>query len=264
MTYDGEFHYEAQRNDTMRGDFCEPSALIPSYYGTLITTIVVYALGLQSWPLYQYTWFLSYYSWFSSVYYFQLLLYPWLYSSMLRFRGRKGALLSCMAAFVLANYAVCAGFIEGYLSLSEPTGQFNASSTNTGDSTTREANLYVLTFYLFPPFWVPSFVMGICAAFLYDAHRPYLSHHANRWGWLCDVLTCGLVAQAFCTIWVPGSLRLSSIGSDDSLGIRAWAAILSRLYGPLMVLWLYSMAVGRGFAVSTWVTHGACTHEAGL
>ena len=36
------------------------------------------------------------------------------------------------------------------------------------------------------------------------------------------------------------------IREDDGLGVRALAAVLSRLYAPLMVLWLYAMAVGRG------------------
>jgi len=250
-TYDATFHYEAQPSDMTRGDFCEPSPIIRSYWGTLLMTVVVYVLGLQSWPLYNMTWFLSYYSWFSSVYYFQLFLYPWLYSLALPLRGQKRALLGLTAAVVLANYFVCAGFL-GFFVLHGNGHAFNASGTEplgAVDATARDANLYALAYYLFPPFWVPSFAMGICAAFLYDAYRPYLHHNAHRWGWLCDIITLGLVVQAMCTICLPQSMRPALVGSEDGLGIRAWAAILSRLYGPLMVLWLYAMAVGHGLTV---------------
>ena len=87
--FDSTFHYEGQPNDETRDNFCEPSPLISSYWGTLFSTVAVYTLGLQSWPLYNFTWWLSYYSWFSSVYYFQLFVYPWLYSFILPFRGKK-------------------------------------------------------------------------------------------------------------------------------------------------------------------------------
>jgi len=265
-TYVNDFHYEGQPDDATRGDFCEPSPLIRNYWGTLASTIVVYTLGLQSWPLYYTTWFLSYYSWFSSVYYFQLALFPWLYCLVLPFRGRKGPLLSFMAIAVLANYAVVAGFVSGYFVIRDHAHVTTANSTDqeaisalaldsATDLAARDDSSFALAYYLFPPFWVPSFAMGIVAAFLYDANRPYLHHHAHRWGWLCDALTCGLVVQAACTIRQPNDLRPGSVEDHDSLGIRAWAAILSRIYGPLMVLWLYSMAVGRGVAVRIFSSH---------
>ena len=50
QTYDPVFHWEAQPNDASRGTFCEPSALLPSFWGTLASTVVVYGLGLQVQP----------------------------------------------------------------------------------------------------------------------------------------------------------------------------------------------------------------------
>ena len=46
-TFDSNFHWNAQPDDATRATFCEPSPLIASYWGTLASTIVVYALGLQ-------------------------------------------------------------------------------------------------------------------------------------------------------------------------------------------------------------------------
>ena len=143
--FDSTFHYEGQPNDETRDNFCEPSPLISSYWGTLFSTVAVYALGLQSWPLYNFTWWLSYYSWFSSVYYFQLFVYPWLYSFILPFRGKKSTLLGLTAVVVLANYAVVGGFVTGYFVLDANKPTFNA--TVPGPTTPSPTVLYLTVPY---------------------------------------------------------------------------------------------------------------------
>ena len=45
-----------------------------------------------------------------------------------------------------------------------------------------------------PEFAEPE-CLGSVAAFLYDAHRPYLSHRARLWGHLCDLISLLLVVQ---------------------------------------------------------------------
>ena len=63
--------------------------------------------------------------------------------------------------------------------------------------------------------------------------------------------TCVQKHGTFCPSGYEGPSTLGiwarlGVREDDGLGVRALAAILSRLYAPLMVLWLYAMAVGRG------------------
>jgi len=232
-TYDAEFHYTAQPDDTTRGDFCESSPMIRSWWGTLGATLLIYGAGVQAWPIYHASWFLSYYSWFSSVYYFLLACFPWLYTRALLLRGRRLSLLLLMAGCALANYGVVALYTIVYFRLAK---QDDDGATNQ----------FSLACYLFPPFWLPCFGMGIVSAFLFDAYRPYLGHGAWRWGVLCDVITFGLVAQAAATVMLPDEIRPDSVAPDDGLDVRSWAAIQSRMYGPLMVLWLYALAVDRG------------------
>ena len=254
--FDGEFHWEAQPTDTLRGDFCEPAAGLSTWGGSFVSTIAIYGLGLQSWPLYHYAWPLSYYTWFSSVYYALLCTQPFLYSRLAALRGEKGALLALLLLLVALNFCVAAGFYAGFALLPDDDARPDAPW----------ANWFTLGYYLFPPFWWPTFAMGAVAAFLFDAHRPYLSHRAHLWGVLCDVISVGLLLQivatvvfstcvqkhgTFCPSGYEGPSTLGiwarlGVREDDGLGVRALAAILSRLYAPLMVLWLYAMAVGRG------------------
>lgn len=207
--------------------------------------LTIACAGPQAWfPLYDATWFLSYYAWFSSCYYFLLALYPWLYSKILHLRGCTRKLLVLMVFATLLNYVVVAGFFGGYSYLSS-AGLTDQDASARGE-TYRLANRYCLAYYLSPVGWAPLFTMGVVAAFLFDATRPYLYPNAYLWGILCDIITAGLVAQSFVTARQPQDIRPSSIAPEDGLSIRAWAAILSRIYGPLMVLWLFAMAVGKG------------------
>ena len=48
-------------------------------------------------------------------------------------------------------------------------------------------------YYLFPPFWLPTYFLGICAAFLFDFYRPYEKHSRWMWGVLTDVLSFMLI-----------------------------------------------------------------------
>jgi hypothetical protein len=193
----------------------------------------------QAWfPLYDMTWFLSYYAWFSSCYYFMLAVYPWLYSKILKWRGCKRKLVLLMLFLITVHYAIVAGFVSGYFSI--------AGSVDDRSEGFLIANRYCLAYYLSPIGWAPMFALGVVAAFIFDATRPYLYPNSYLWGIICDVITAGLVAQTCITARQPQDMRPSSIASHDALSIRAWAAILSRIYGPLMVLWLFAMAVGKG------------------
>ena len=57
-TFDEAFHFLGQPGDLQRGDFCEPAPLLRGHgWGvSLLATLVIYALGLQSWPVYLASW----------------------------------------------------------------------------------------------------------------------------------------------------------------------------------------------------------------
>jgi hypothetical protein len=144
-----------------------------------------------------------------------------------------------MSGCIICNYLVVLGFLRALHMLDNNI----PGSAGTYDE---NSSALCLAYYLCPIGWVPTFVMGIIAAFIFDAYRPYLHQSAYLWGILCDIITLGLVSQAACTMVYPQNIRPGSIMSQNDLGIRAWAAILSRIYSPLMVLWLYPLAVGKG------------------
>merc|ERR1740129_282951 len=163
-----------------------------------------------------------------------------------------------MGLLILLNLCVVAGFYVGW-----KYGIVDEAE----DTKVVSTNWYTLAYYLFPPFWWPCFAMGVAGAMLFDAYRPYRTHSALWWGYCCDLISFGLLAQTACTVIFSSCLfkrgarcaaddnGIDTIGlsarlgvaEEDELGVRAMAAIMSRFYAPVMTLWLYSMAVGRGF-----------------
>lgn len=231
---------------------------------------MIYALGLQAWPVYLCSWWLSYYSWFSSVYYTMLATQPFLYARLIQLRGQRRALLALTALVVLLNYCVVGGWVVLWLAQRESDGDLGlARDANAAAELTGQLSL---GYYLFPLFWWPSFACGTMAAFLFDCFRPYLSHRAHLWGHLCDLISLALLALIGCSIAFascqqkyghrcPSDLKAShdnvgleallGVAEDDAFGSRVLAGIVSRTVMPLMVLWLYAMAVGRG--VTCWL-----------
>lgn len=261
-SFDVSFHWLAQPDDQSRGDFCEPAPLLSGWWSSLLTTLAIYTLGLQSWPLFLYSWFLSYYTWFSSVYYALLALHPSLYARLVPLRGNRRRLWLITIVIALLNGCVVAGWVVGW---ARP--RIDGGGELDADEEAEFVGHFSLMYYLFPPFWWPSFALGTMAAFLFDAYRPNLSHRAYLWGVLCDLISAALLLQAaaymllascvqkeghLCPSAVDNGLdnkgleHWLGVGEEDALGSRTLAGIVSRAYLPLMVLWLYAMAVGRG------------------
>jgi len=261
-SFDVSFHWLAQPDDQSRGDFCEPAPLLSGWWSSLLTTLAIYTLGLQSWPLFLYSWFLSYYTWFSSVYYALLALHPSLYARLVPLRGNRRRLWLITIVIALLNGCVVAGWVVGW---ARP--RIDGGGELDADEEAEFVGHFSLMYYLFPPFWWPSFALGTMAAFLFDAYRPNLSHRAYLWGVLCDLISAALILQAaaymllascvqkeghLCPSAVDNGLdnkgleHWLGVGEEDALGSRTLAGIVSRAYLPLMVLWLYAMAVGRG------------------
>ena len=272
--FDETFHWFAQFDDASRGDFCEPAPLLNGYLPSLVATLTIYVLGLQSWPVYLFSWFLSYYTWFSSVYYAQLCSHPFFYSRMITIRGQIKLIWAVSITIVLLNYLVVAGWFIGWFEDRTFDGDDVANRMGERDKASEWTNQFSLMWYLFPPFWWPSFALGTCAAFLFDYYRPYESHRAWVWGVVTDTisavlfLTGYIIYPLFAPCVQKDGLMCASItpepvvrGLEDDLGIheadglgtRSVAGIWSRFLLPVMVVWLFGLAVGRGVTVQLFI-----------
>ena len=242
--FDDEFHWEPQPTDTLRGDFCEPAA--DWHLGRLVRE---HDLDLHAWTaeLAAASLRVAACTTRGSRRVLRAVVHAAVLVLALAGGGARRARLALLLLLVALNFCVAAGFYAGFALLPDDDARPDAPW----------ANWFTLGYYLFPPFWWPTFAMGATAAFLFDAHRPYLSHRAHLWGVLCDVISVGLLLQivatvvfstcvqkhgTFCPSGYEGPSTLGiwarlGIREDDGLGVRALAAILSRLYAPLMVLW---------------------------
>jgi len=228
--------------DLTRGNFCEQPPAGMGWGATLTTSTIIYLLGIQSWPIWYFSWWVSYYSWFSSVYYFCLFSYPWLYSCLYSLRGKRTALLAVLAGTFLLNWGIISAF----------AATMYTWYPNPGPNDSELYSQLRLNFYLFPPFWLPCFGSGIIAAFIYDAYRPAEQHGSYLWGWLTD----GIAFALACNVFLDTAFFDDSYPSavDTASDVRVWAATLSRIYLPIMVLFLYAIAVGRGYVVQVLST----------
>ena len=177
-TFDPNFHWNGQPTDLYQPDgtlsplFCEGTpAFKQSYWGSLVSTLAIYAFGLAVTPAWPMNWWMGYYLWFMSMYFQCLVCFPLMYNALMkRTRKRPGFLLRIMIALQVLNVLVVySAFVvmregEGYNSPSEIEGEQSNAVTDG-----MPYNVAVLSFYLFGPFWIMYFVIGGVLAFIYDA-----------------------------------------------------------------------------------------------
>ena len=118
-------------------------------------------------------------------------------------------------------------------------------------------NRLVLSFYMFPPGWVPCFSIGIGVCFLLKLYRS--EQHDNsrsvvrKWGLLTDALSLvfllGWIGYGVSDSWARPSFAIAS-----ELGGRFWAAYVSRLICPIGFLWFVGLCVGKG--ITGWLLSG--------
>ena len=258
-TYVPTFSRVALVNDTAVAHFCEPPPMMvsSSWGASFAVTLVVTFLGLQAWPFaWPFAWWISYYAWFSSVYYFCVLCHPWLHGWLMRIRGNKPRLLMSAAVVAILNSGVILGFWLPFVDIFDERERPGMNSPSTFD--TDWANWYSLGYYLFPLFWLPVFAGGVVSAFIFDAFRPYASQSRRRQrhfppivAMATDAITVLLIALSVTTIVAPEALRPVGVEDGDSQGIRTYAAVMSRIYAPLLAVWLYAMAAGHG--LTAWL-----------
>ncbi len=114
----------------------------------------------------------------------------------------------------------------------------------------------VLSFYMFPPGWVPCFSIGIGACFLlkdYCRRQINVQTSCRIWGYFTDVLSL-----VFLLGWISYGLDASwarpNFAQDSELGNRYWAAFVSRLICPIGFLWYIGLCVGK--SATGWLLSG--------
>jgi len=265
-TFRSDFHWDAQPDDLYLEDgslaplFCEGTPATPtSYWGSLFLTIFTYIFGLAITPFWPITWWLGYYLWFSSMYYCCLACFPATYNYFFdKTRKNIKLLLIWLFGLLAANAAICTGawFIwkdmEGYGHYDEEGNPASPEEYSNGVA----QNAGVLSFYLFGPLWQIYFVIGMAAAFLYDAHRPAEKHSARRWGWLADFITLSMIGMSIALVLQgvqpsDGEMYMRPESSnqkmDSANANRLWDNVAGRIFAPLTTLWIYALSTGEGF-----------------
>jgi hypothetical protein len=174
-------------------------------------------------------------------------------------------LLQVIVALMVLNAAILLGAWygwkdgEGYNHYNPVTGEKNPVEEYNDASA---HNAAVLSFYLFGPFWMLYFVIGACAAFLYDAYRPAERHDAWVWGIVADCctlimlgLSAAFIAQGTHTSGgIPEELFLrpdeANEFTDTGGANRLWSNVVARLMCPLTTLWVFSLSTGQGITAA--------------
>lgn len=273
-TFSPNFHWDAQPNDKYleSGElaplFCEGTPLTPnSYWASLILTIVTYIFGMAVTPFYPLSWFMGYYLWFSSMYYQCLAFFPGTYNYLFNgMRKKTGPLLKLLIALLVLNYIIMgAGWFtikggNGYNHYDPITGSaVDHSEYTLGSRTNNEA----LGFYLFGPFWALYFVIGMVAAFLYDAYRPTETHRFYIWGYIADACTLAMLGLSIAMICqgvqekgTPPTLKKymrpeeANEFTDVAVINRLWDSLIGRIVCPLTTLWIFALSTGQGITAS--------------
>lgn len=250
--------------------FCRGTPLIEtSWWGNFASSLFINVLGLQTTPFWLGSWFTAFYFWFISIYFQCIIVFPLIYNACIRLRKSSKAWVLGVGALLAANVAVLAAFWFGFAQDATGYGNFDPQTGQRVETTAEQVqaagadNAVILGFYLFSPFWILFFVLGIFAAFLYDAIRPSEGRGAYRWGYLADGLTVVIIAVSILHIaqgYAPSPYGAEPLSTEpfymrpaavdtlaDAAAVnRIWDSIYARLFAPLVLLWIFALATGQG------------------
>lgn len=258
------FHWNGQPGDAGRM-FCEGTPFVQdSWLTNLLLTAGIHITGLQATPLWEASWFMGFYLWFISVYFQCIVVFPYLYNALHKNRGNTKRLLIPIVLGLALNVAILAAFWNGYaihatgfMQIDAATGQAIAASAGQIERAGHD-NGVILGFYLFSPFWILYFVIGMCAAFLYDAVRPTEQRRAYLWGYIADAITLIIIAVSVAHVvqgYIPQDDMISKFFmrpegansfTDPSAVNRIWDDVYSRMFAPLTLLWIFALSSGQG------------------
>jgi len=224
---------------------CQSMPVKSPYIGSVISSGIVFGLGLQAWPFaIPLTFWMLFYAWFSSVYYFIILVFPPMHNMLVRARLNKKKLLIWFAFSTFGTYLTCIALMMFY-SLPDWT---KAHDTETASDWGHNfQNFYALCTMLFPPYWVPVAFSGMVSYFLYDAYRPSEKHGKKLKGLVCDSLTVLFLAFHVLMFIYPdfpypdfANDIDDRFGPDENSGIKRyiWSVVCSRVKVPLICLWI--------------------------
>ena len=236
---------------------CHTSPVEMPYGAWLIMTIVVFAFGFQTWfPLWLLSSWMMYYTWFNGVYYFIIVVFPWMHNALCRVRGDTKAIFKWGLVYTFLIFATAA-LLGVYYALPSWQDYDDLGSSKSWEKNLQ--NIYALSTMMFPPYWVPSVGSGMVAYFWYDAVRPNESHDRKRYGRMADCLTLAFfafhLAHFFDIDWpYPTTLvgKMWETHPDEhhlwDTGIKryVWSVMITRLYSPLLAVWIALLAVPRG------------------
>ncbi|RYH20248.1 hypothetical protein EON65_24060 [archaeon] len=214
-------------------DLCRAPPIEMNWGGSFFLTLVSYFLGLQAWPfMIPLTFFLSYYSFYNSIYYFCIWLFPYMQRYLLQVKNNVAEIwrFVCIAMVCQCLYEVLHGMYW-------PIRAANYEA----------AGYFSLFMYLFPPFWLPLFAIGVGSYFLFAHYRPFDSHNKKYWGYLTDFFS--LVYLGGVLLWIEdtdSAYPQSSVKTPQD--VRYWASFISRLISPMTCLWIYGLAIGEGYS----------------
>ncbi len=268
-TFSDVFHWTSQPDDMGRA-FCEGTPLIQgSWFANLFSTLAIHFTGLSATPLWGASWFMGFYLWFISMYIQCLVIFPMTYNALYKNRGKTGRIALFTALGLALNALVLLAFWYGYAAdgmghklLDQTTGE-TITPTPEQLAMADKDNAVMLGFYLFSPFWMIYFLVGMGAAFLYDALRPSEQRNARIWGHVADAITILIIIISAAHValgyfpydpsMVPAALDPTPIRPDaaDTLadpGIvnRMWDTIGSRLFAPITLVWVFALSTGQG------------------
>lgn len=241
--------------------FCEGTPGTPhSFWLSLISTIVVYATGLTVTPFWYYSWWIAFYLWFIAIYFQCLAVFPVVYN-WLHQNGRKKKLLlnkSIVILLVLNFIILTATWFasrdkKGY-------GYYTVESNEDVNVDATRHNIAVLGFYLFSPFWILYFVIGMVLAFIYDAYKPSESHSTRKLGHVADGCTLAMLTL-FAILISQGNLdgdedlffrpdKANEAYLDSESTYRLWSNLAGRMVCPLTTLWIYCLSTGQGYTAN--------------
>merc|ERR1719253_2511020 len=143
-------------------------------------------------------------------------------------------------------------------------------------------NTAMLSFYLFGPFWVIYFAIGMVIAFLYDSVKPGERHNARictyevmslfcflnttstkdalfslKGGWIADGCTIVILSIGIVVVCQGGYsqkkyFRPSQADeyTDEAITSRLWDNICGRIMCPVTSLWIFALSTGKGYTAS--------------
>lgn len=220
-------------------EVCRATALGWSWSGTWSASLFLAVFTLQAWPVGVFVWHISYYTWFSSAYQFCVFCFPFIHRILLRSTQSGLCRLSCYHFAVHVVHYLTLVFMESiYLSVRFTSPEF--------------ANYFIYAGYMFPPFWAVRFACGVLLGltFLKYHAQPAQKSSACHWAVITDFLTLLLFAAyaLLISFQVESKHRISTVSLLED---RMYCGVIPRLLTPFFSVWLYGLAVGRGY--TAWI-----------